>query len=288
MVQTDARENPLILQIADQDQPLTLDADSLRVEQIAWNLINNALKFSSDGDEVLVRASREDGQARLDVIDKGQGISAEFLDKVFDLFGQADTQHARLHKEGLGIGLSLVRQLAEAHGGHVQVKSEGLGKGSHFTVWLPLYGLDQPDAEPSEAEEAGGRLEGLHVLLVDDAPEVVEVMSMLLEAEGAAISPFTDAAQALAAAHERVFDLIVSDIGMPGMDGHQLIRALRPLPGYARVPAIALTGYGGSQDAKKALACGFDRHLSKPVTYDALIDTIRELKLDGPQQEPQS
>lgn len=288
VVQTDARENTLILQIADQDQPLTLDADPLRVEQIAWNLINNALKFSSDGDEVLVRASREDGQARLDVIDKGQGISAEFLDKVFDLFGQADTQHARLHKEGLGIGLSLVRQLAEAHGGHVQVKSEGLGKGSHFTVWLPLYGLDQPDAEPSEAEEAGGRLEGLHVLLVDDAPEVVEVMSMLLEAEGAAISPFTDAAQALAAAHERVFDLIVSDIGMPGMDGHQLIRALRPLPGYARVPAIALTGYGGSQDAKKALACGFDRHLSKPVTYDALIDTIRELKLDGPQQEPQS
>lgn len=287
VVQADAKENPLILEIDDIDRPLILDADPLRVEQIAWNLINNALKFSSDGDEVLVRASREDGQARLDVIDKGQGISAEFLDKVFDLFGQADTQHARLHKEGLGIGLSLVRQLAEAHGGRVQVASEGLGKGSHFTVWLPLYGVDQPDAEPSEAEEAGGRLEGLHVLLVDDAPEVVEVMSMLLEAEGATISRFTDAAQALAAAHERVFDLIVSDIGMPGMDGHQLIKALRPLPGYARVPAIALTGYGGSQDAKKALACGFDRHLSKPVTYDALVDTIRELKLDGPQQEPE-
>ncbi|WP_093396182.1 CheR family methyltransferase [Halopseudomonas xinjiangensis] len=288
VVEADAKENPLILEISEDDEPLTLHADPLRVEQIAWNLINNALKFSDAGEEVRVKATREGDRARLDVIDTGVGISAEFLDKVFDLFGQADTHHAKLHKGGLGIGLSLVRQLTEAHGGDVQVRSEGLGKGSHFTVWLPLYAQEQGDSQPSQTDEAGGRLQGLQVLLVDDAPEVVEVMSMLLDAEGAEVTEFTDASKALAAAQERVFDLIVSDIGMPGMDGHQLIKALRALPGYARVPAIALTGYGGSQDAKKALDCGFDRHLSKPVTYDALVETIRELKLDGPQQEPRS
>ncbi|MEH6386665.1 CheR family methyltransferase [Pseudomonas profundi] len=281
VVQADTEANPLVLEIDDKEEPLVLHADPLRVEQIIWNLINNALKFSNANDEVHVRAAREQGQARLDVIDSGHGIAPEFVDKVFDLFGQVETQHARLHKEGLGIGLSLVRQLAEAHEGRVQVRSGGIGKGSHFTVWLPLYTDESVDSIAQEASGSDGRLEGMHVLLVDDAAEVVEVMGMLLNAEGAQVSSFTDASQALQAATKRPhhFDLIMSDIGMPGMDGHELIRALRAIPGYASVPAIALTGYGGSEDAKKALASGFDRHMGKPATYDGLMDTIREIKL---------
>lgn len=283
VVKADTEEKPLVLEINDTEGPLILNADPLRVEQIIWNLVNNALKFSNANEAVHVQATREQDQARLDVIDSGHGIAPEFVDKVFDLFGQVETQHAHLHKEGLGIGLSLVRQLAEAHEGAVQVHSEGIGKGSHFTVWLPLYTEDSVDSVAAEASDSNGRLKGMHVLLVDDAPEVVDVMGMLLNAEGAQVSSFTDASQALAAAtkHAHHFDLIMSDIGMPGLDGHQLIKALRAIPGYAKVPAIALTGYGSSEDAKKALASGFDRHMGKPVTYDGLMDAIGEIRLEG-------
>lgn len=282
VIHADDKQRVLTLHVEESDvQRLLLNVDSTRLEQIIWNLLNNAMKFTPIDGEITISATRSGNWAQLDVSDTGLGIAPEYLDKVFDLFGQADTQHARIHRDGLGIGLSLVRQLAAAHGGDVQVRSEGIDKGSAFTVWLPLY-LEEDEAPAVQSPaKPTGRLHDLRVLLVDDSLDVLEVMTMLLETEEALVSGFSEAQAVLAAAEDQsnTFDLIISDIGMPKMDGHQLIKALRALPSCAGLPAIALTGYGGNQDIEKALAAGFNQHLSKPVSYDSLISTIEKLAL---------
>lgn len=258
-------------------EPLLIDADATRIEQIIWNLLGNALKFTPADGQVQVIASRHGDDARLEVVDNGLGIARDQLHNIFELFSQADTAHSRQHREGLGIGLSLVRQLAEAHGGSVKVHSAGLGQGSRFTVLLPLS-FHEPEA-PEVLEESadGGRLVGLKVLLVDDSPQVLEALALLLEMEAAEVSAFTVPEQALAAAAQGSHDLVVCDIGMPGMDGHQLMAALRRLPAYQTVPSIALTGYGTTADVKAAQAAGFSRHMSKPVAFEAFIETIEAL-----------
>lgn len=280
VISADESPRELVVEIEDTpDRAMMIYADSTRVEQIVWNLLNNAIKFTPVEGRIDVRVTQVNGLAQIEVADSGDGIAAEFLDKVFDMFGQADTQHVRIHRDGLGIGLSLVRQLAEAHGGEVQVRSEGIGKGSVFTVWLPLYQETDEQAPESRKAQPGSRLKNLRVLLVDDSNEVLEVMTMLLETEEADVTGFLSGEEALKEAAEAKFDLIVSDIGMPHMDGHQLIAALRALPAFAKVPAIALTGYGSSHDIDKALKAGFDRHLSKPVSYEGLISAIEALIL---------
>lgn len=275
VVNTDPQSAGLTLQVP--DEPLIMDADSTRIEQVVWNLVNNALKFTEPDGHIEMRASADGTYARLDVIDDGQGIAAEYLDKVFDLFGQAKTQHARLNSEGMGIGLSLVRQLTEAHDGRVEVRSDGPGKGSHFTVWLPLYDAGSPGrADEDEPLEPAG-LQNLRVMLVDDSPAVTEVMQMLLESEGAVVHCFSSPLIALDAADAGTFDLIISDIGMPEMDGYAFMQALRKKPAYATVPTIAMSGYSGSSDVSRALAAGFDRHLGKPVHCDDMIATILQV-----------
>jgi len=258
------------------EPPLVVDADSTRLEQIIWNLVNNALKFTPPNGRVELIASRVDGMARLDVIDSGAGLEQGNLHKVFDLFSQAQNQHTPQQREGLGIGLSLVRQLVEAHGGSVNVHSEGLGCGCRFTVLLPLcqapqHGIDQPHG----AGESG-RLTGQKVLLVEDAKDVMEVLQMLLEMEDAHVEAFSDPLKALQAAKDSNYDLIISDIGMPVMDGHELIHAIRQLAHLKHTPAIALTGYGTSGDQKKARQSGFNYHVSKPVSHDDFLDIIDE------------
>lgn len=281
VVGADERGRQLDLNIeASESSPLTVDADQVRVEQIIWNLLNNALKFTPEDSGITINALRDGERAKVEVIDEGQGIAPEYLDKVFDLFGQAETQHARLHREGLGIGLSLVRQLAEAHGGEVTVYSAGEGKGSTFTLWLPLYAAQERRQASIATESEQARMRGLHVLLVDDSPEVLEVMQLLLDTEEAEVTSFVSPFEALEAAKQQDFDLIISDIGMPQMDGYELMRALRALPGYAQVPAIALTGYGNVRDAERAREAGFDLHLGKPVSYDGLIEAVTRLKLE--------
>ncbi|MEH6565950.1 MAG: CheR family methyltransferase [Halopseudomonas sp.] len=280
VVSKDGETRTISLQI---DKPadgvLLVHADPVRVEQIIWNLLHNALKFTAEDGQIELRASLEDQQARVVVADNGLGIAADFLDKVFDLFGQADTQHVRLHREGLGIGLSLVRQLAEAQGGSVAVNSAGLDKGSTFTVWLPLY-QERPLPDDQPQPNDGERLRGVQVLLVDDSVEVLEVMNMLLQAEGATVHAFSEPAQALEQASSLPVELIISDIGMPHMSGHELIKALRKIPALTSVPALAMTGYGSQDDVRKALAAGFDQHVGKPVSYEGLIDAIKQLELD--------
>lgn len=281
VIKADERSRAIAVEIdIGAGESLIVDADPVRVEQIIWNLLNNALKFTPKEAGITIHAGRDGDFARVQVVDEGQGIAPEHLDSVFDLFGQVESPQARPHREGLGIGLSLVRQLAEAHGGRVEVYSAGEGKGSTFSVWLPLLIARGNAAAKSQVESEDGRMQGLRVLLVDDSPEVVEVMQLLLETEEAAVSSFINPLEALEQARQQEFDLIISDIGMPQMTGYDLIRALRELPELVRVPAIALTGFGNASDAERAREAGFDLHLGKPVSYEALLEAVERLQLD--------
>ncbi len=249
-------------------------ADPLRVEQIAWNLLSNALKFTPPGGEVWVRVLADGTQARLEVQDNGVGIDGRFLPFVFDMFRQADSRFTR-EQGGLGIGLALVKHLAELMSGSVQAASEGLGGGTRFSVWLPLA-----DGAPASAAPAqdGLPLAGMRILVVDDTLDTLESFTMLLNMEGAEVTACASGAAALEAAAHESFDLVLSDVGMPQMDGHQLATALRQRPRSAALPMVALTGYGRRQDEERALAAGFDAHLAKPVALAALLDTIARVR----------
>ncbi|WP_397453683.1 CheR family methyltransferase [Pseudomonas sp. NA-150] len=258
-------------------EPLIVYADPTRVEQIIWNLMNNALKFTPASGRIQLIASRNGQMARLDIKDNGAGIAIENLENVFDMFGQAEKQHVHHQREGLGIGLSLVRQLTEAQHGSVQVTSPGLGAGCTFSICLPLASGEHEVAQEPASKPLSGKLSGLSILLVDDSPEVLETMKLLLEMEDAQVMAFANPLEALKAAEDNRFDLIISDLGMPIMNGHDLMIAVRKLPLAKNVPAIALTGYGAHSDIEKSKAAGFDQHIGKPVSYDDLIETIEEL-----------
>lgn len=254
---------------------LLVMADSVRVEQIVMNLVSNAIKFTSSGGRIEVRLYSEDGAARLDVIDSGQGIAQENLSKVFDMFGQPNSVTTRA-KGGLGIGLALVRELVKLHEGRVEVYSEGIGKGSCFSVWLPL--LEQAERMP----EGGGNtacdgIDGLRILVVDDLEDAVSVMKMLLEMQGANVLSATSARMALDIAGRETIDLLISDISMPEMDGYALLRELRKMPRYANMPAVAVTGLSREQDIGRALDAGFSAHVSKPLSMDRLMAILPEL-----------
>jgi two-component system CheB/CheR fusion protein len=277
VVVNDQHPCEIILQVPQPpDPPLVVDADSTRLEQIIWNLVNNALKFTPKDGRVELIAHRVEDMAQLDVIDSGIGLEQHNLNKVFDLFSQAENQHATHQREGLGIGLSLVRQLVEAHGGSVDVRSEGIGRGCTFTIRLPLSHPHQQAANQTQATGESGRLIGQKVLLVDDSRDVMEVLQMLLEMEEAHVEAFSDPLLALKAAKEGNYDVIISDIGMPVMDGHALIQAIRQIAHHKYTPAIALTGYATSSDQKKTRQSGFNYHVSKPVAHDDFIDIIDE------------
>jgi two-component system CheB/CheR fusion protein len=277
VVLNEQHETTVELQVP--SQPLMVHADPTRLEQIIWNLVNNALKFTPPTGRVQLIASQDGDKVRLDVKDNGTGIAPENLEHVFDLFGQAEKQHVSHHREGLGIGLSLVRQLTEAQQGTVEVSSPGLGAGCTFSVCLPMA---RTDGEANSAlrldDETTGRLSGLTILLVDDSADVLETLKVLLEMEDAEVIAFDRPAEALDAAKSMHFDLIISDLGMPVMSGHELMSALRQLPFAKDVPAIALTGYGAHSDITKSRQSGFDQHVGKPVSYEELIETIEALR----------
>ena len=252
---------------------MVLDADPIRVEQVVWNLISNALKFTPCGGRIELILQRQDGMARLDVIDDGPGIDPTQLTRMFDLFDQADNHQALRHKDGLGIGLALVKQLSEAQGGRVEAYSEGLGCGARFSVWLPLH--NQPaSSHPFNDQPEGNRLEGIRIMLVDDSPEVTDTLTALLELEGAIVTTANSGQAALEQLSKDSHHLLISDIGMPGMDGHQLIEAMRSLPQCRTMPGIALTGFASGLDIERAVRAGFDRHIGKPVPLDALIEAV--------------
>ena len=252
-------------------EPLLVEADPVRVQQIVWNLLHNAVKFTPAGGRVTLRLERDGSEARLIVEDTGQGLEAGFLPGLFEMFQQADSGLSREHG-GLGIGLSLVRQLVELHGGRVRAESEGLGLGARFTVWLPLA---KAAGSTAAAGNPDGALSLVRVLVVDDSPDTISMLRQLLELQGAEVSTAVNGAEALRLAEGRDFDVIISDLAMPGMDGYELLRELRSRPRTSGVPAIAVTGFGRAEDAQRARAAGFFAHLAKPVQISHLVEAAR-------------
>jgi PAS domain S-box-containing protein len=251
--------------------------DSTRLQQIFWNLISNAIKFTPKGGKVEVQLEQADGYAQIIVKDTGKGISADFLPFVFDYFRQADSTSTRSFG-GLGLGLAIVRNLIEMHGGIVKAESEGEGKGAIFTVSLPLMldeslSLADEENDPEFLTSNSLPLAGVRVLLVDDDANSRDLVAFVLEQDGAFVIAVSSADEALQMLAEVKPDVLVSDISMPDVDGYMLIhkvRSLTPEQG-GQIPAIALTALAGNNDKEEALKAGFQMHLSKPINPEKLI-----------------
>ena len=271
-----ARKKGLELAFEKQDGTI-VQCDRVRTEQICWNLINNAIKFTPQGGKVKVSLTRENGFARLSVVDTGQGITADFLPHVFGMFSQGQGDQAQTG--GLGVGLALVQELATAQGGRVLAESPGAGRGAAFSVWLPLENREtQTTREDATPRTAAGSIKGLRILAVDDMLEALEPFADLLRLDGAVVDTAGTGEQALQALESSAFDLLVSDLGMTGMDGFALIEEIRKRPALRHLPALALSGYGRQADVQRALQLGFDGHLSKPVTLANLRQAVAALK----------
>lgn len=255
---------------------ISIPGDPVRLQQVVWNLLSNAIKFTPRGGRVQIRSERVNSHLEIVVSDTGQGISADFLPHVFDRFRQADQKTSRQHG-GMGLGLAIVRHLVELHGGSVRATSEGEGKGATFTVMLPITPVYQVDPSGGRVHPAArdllppnditDRLDGLTILVVDDEVDAREMLKQGLEYCGATVSVVGSAAQAIEALTTKVPDILISDIGMPGVDGYDLIRQVRRLPvsGGGKVAAIALTAYTRIEDRLQALRAGYDMHVPKPV-----------------------
>jgi PAS domain S-box-containing protein len=261
---------------------LVVEGDRSRLEQIFSNLLSNAVKFTPAGGHVRVRVAQRADWAVITVADSGQGIKAEFMPHLFERFRQADSSSARSYS-GLGLGLAIVRHLVELHEGSVTADSPGEGQGATFTVSLPLaVGSRVPEREAVLSHDLGAPgapLHGMRVLLVEDDADSRSLLSVILEQAGARVTPSASGSEALAALESAPVDALVSDVGMAGMDGYALLREIRkrsPERG-GRTPAVALTAYASADDAERAIASGFDRHLPKPVEPAVFIATLGEL-----------
>jgi PAS domain S-box-containing protein len=265
-----------------------ISGDANRLQQVVWNLLSNAAKFTPNGGQVEIRVGRANGQVQIEVSDSGPGIVPEFLPYVFERFRQADGSTTRTHG-GLGLGLAIVRHLVELHGGIITARNRTEGHGAIFTVNLPVpTGELRLDALKSAAaafkgsepeEEARPSLEGTEILVVDDETDTLDLMSMELTACGAKVTAVTSAADALAAFEKSGFDLIISDIGMPDADGYELIRKfrLRESGQPKRTPAVALTAYARVQDRMRAYIAGYDTHVAKPIETNELLTVVASL-----------
>lgn len=256
-----------------QAEPLVVLADAVGLDQIAWNLLDNALKFTPGGGAISVRLSREASCAVLEVQDTGRGIDAALLPRVFERFEQSGLRAAVRTDGGLGIGLALVRRLAVLQGGSVQGDSAGTGCGATFTVRLPLAEATATPRRPVQ-HQAGGLVSKRPVLLVDDDADTLEALAALLALEGLRVVTAGSARDALARACDVQPGVVISDIAMPGMDGLQLVAALRRLPGLQGFVAVAVSGFGRPEDAERSLAAGFDAHLCKPLSLQKLAAVL--------------
>jgi signal transduction histidine kinase/CheY-like chemotaxis protein len=268
--------------------------DSNRLQQVVWNLLANAIKFTPSGGRVEVRVERANAALQVCVSDTGQGISPEFLPFIFDRFRQADSSSTRAHG-GLGLGLAIVRHLVELHGGSVQADSAGLGKGAMFTIRLPL-GVDNPAKSQKRSENSWSpedtqrlaeplqSLRDIRVLLVDDDRDNLQLLATMLSGLRAKVQTVTSTAEALQLLEWYEPDVVVSDLAMPGEDGYSLISKLRALDNLKHTPAVALTAYVRVEDRTRALAAGFNMFVPKPVEPNELIAAIANLAEAEPDQ----
>lgn len=264
-----------------------ITGDASRLQQVFWNLLSNAVKFTPEAGEILITLRRDGKFAEIAVKDSGEGINPDFLPFVFDRFRQAQGGSNRKHG-GLGLGLAIVRHLVELHGGSVSVESLGKGSGTTFTVKLPLFAAayqmpgDMENIFVAKTDESFPKVEnkklaGARILVVDDEQDARELLGVILTGAGASTTLAGSVADALGELKAAVFDCLVSDLGMPGEDGFDLIRQIKNSARLKNLPAIALTAYARDDDSKRSLAAGYDRHLPKPVDSGLLIETISDL-----------
>jgi CheY-like chemotaxis protein len=276
-------------------EPQQIIGDAARLQQVVLNLLQNAIKFTPDGGRVEIQLERDAGQIRIIVNDSGIGIEPEFLPAVFDRFSQQDVSRTRRYS-GLGLGLSLVKQLVELHGGLIEAASAGAGRGATFTVTLPLR-APQIEAPPlsgraiAEVQTGPGaipledlpRLDGVRVLLVDDEEDARLMIAATLGEWGAAVTAVASGQQARAIMADASFDALVCDIAMPDEDGYEVIGRIRELenergaPTSRRLPAIALTALARPEDRMQALEAGFQMHVAKPIELAELVVVIKSL-----------
>ncbi|MBW4421228.1 MAG: response regulator [Myxacorys californica WJT36-NPBG1] len=252
-----------------------ISGDSTRLQQIVWNLLSNAVKFTPTGGRVEVRLAEVNDQAEITISDNGKGIPANFLPYVFDYFRQEDGATTRKFG-GLGLGLAIVRHLVELHGGTVQVESPGEGLGATFTVQLPLMPIPSTVNPDQPSSKSSFNLDAVRVLVIDDELDSLEFVAFVLEQVGAIVTTVSTASEGFWALTQSQPDVLLSDIGMPDMDGYMLMRQIRALPPEqgGQVKAIALTAYAGEVNEKQARQAGFQQHLSKPVEPDLLVQVV--------------
>jgi CheY-like chemotaxis protein len=274
-----------------QDVPsVPFEGDAARLQQVVWNLVSNAIKFTPEDGRVEVHLSTPNDTAVITVADAGIGVKPEFLPRLFDRFTQEDSSTTRRYT-GLGLGLAIVRHIVELHGGTVEARSEGEGKGAVFTVALPLsatVGLPEraPRGEPIELTRP---LQGLRVLFVEDDEDFRELATEILQMAGAAVDSAASAAEAVSAFQRSRPDVLVSDIGLPTEDGYSLMRKIRALEkewGAVPVPAIAVTGYAQVDDHARVHDAGYQQHLAKPVEPGVLIGIIASIAREPHEGRP--
>ncbi|MRX07429.1 response regulator [Pseudoduganella sp. FT25W] len=249
---------------------IMLHVDYARLVQIVANILSNAVKFTPQGGHVLVRAAADDGQLLVTVRDDGIGLEAEAIGRIFRMFEQSNTVNGQF-SSGLGIGLSLSRQFAEMHGGSVDAYSAGPGQGSEFVIRLPV--LDSAGARHAVplAQQASTDGRRMQVLVVDDNQDAADSLAALLEIDGFDVHAVYDGMAAVAAVERQAPDMIIMDLGMPGMDGYETARAIRQKPGAERILLLALTGWGQGDARRRTVEAGFDHHLVKPVELEQIV-----------------
>ena len=278
--------------VTDLDENVSLvRGDSTRLQQAVWNLLSNAVKFTQNGGKVnvcLSAVSKEVRQpnysdgiqsvayAQIQVKDSGKGIDAKFLPYVFDYFRQAQSTKSRA-EGGLGLGLAIVRRLIELHGGEVTAISPGLDKGATFTILLPILSTPNKSASTVNSIQHSDNLEGIEVLIVDDDDSSRELLVLILENKGAKTLATRSATEALAVIEQFEPDILVSDIGMPGMDGYELIEKVKQLSLTRSPMAIALSAYASESDRQKSLAAGFDVHINKPLDVNNFVQIVAQI-----------
>jgi PAS domain S-box-containing protein len=282
-VQVDARERAIDVRLDLSEAVPLVSGDPARLQQVVWNLLSNAIKFSPRGGHVMVTLRSRESRIEITVADHGVGIRPDSLPHVFERFHQADGSITRRFG-GLGLGLSIVKDLMDLHGGTVRAESAGEGRGATFTVSLPpaVRQASPPlggDADGDVSKTESISLEPLRVLVVEDEPDTREFLTRLLEAHGAQVSRAASAAEALSIFHDVRPDILISDIGLPETDGYELMQQIRGASGAgsAGIPAIALTAYARAEDRTRALRAGYQVHIAKPIESNELVATVASL-----------
>ena len=280
MIRPAAESKGIRLEVRLTDNPGPISADFHRLQQVLWNILSNAIKFTPSSGLILVEMQRSNSHASITVTDTGKGITAEFLPYIFERFRQFDSSYTR-NQGGLGLGLAIVQHIVNLHGGTVKAESKGEGKGSRFIVKLPVVSEEvktlPKDQSRKRYRKTSYNLDGLRLLLIEDDEESRELIEVILTEGRATVRSVGSTEEALQVLNTWTPEIIISDIGMPEEDGYVFLSRLRSNSSFDTIPVIALTAYASSNDREKALKAGFQIHLSKPLDPSGLLEAVAEL-----------